>query len=79
MKVSVHLHTILQLQSPDGVIRQVDLDILEGSTVSDVLTTLGVTIDIDSLLIAVNGRVADADQSLNHNDKINLMPAISGG
>jgi len=79
MKVSVHLHTILQLQSPDGVIRQVDLDLLQGSTVSDVLTTLGVTLDIDSLLIAVNGRVADGDQLLNHNDKINLMPAISGG
>jgi len=33
----------------------------------------------DSLLLAVNGRVAGTDQVLNPDDQVNLMPAISGG
>ena len=79
MKVSIHLHTILQTQTPNGMVRRVDLVLREGSTVADVLMILGVPMEADSLLIAVNGRVADIDHLLINNDEVNIMPAISGG
>ncbi len=38
-----------------------------------------ITMPLDSLLLAVNGRVADVDQVLKEGDQVNVMPAISGG
>lgn len=34
---------------------------------------------IRSLLVAVNGEYAEADQLLNRNDEIALIPPVSGG
>ncbi|MCK4900004.1 MAG: MoaD/ThiS family protein [Anaerolineales bacterium] len=36
-------------------------------------------LDPDALLLVVNGRVAELNQTLQEGDKVNLMPAISGG
>lgn len=34
---------------------------------------------IRSLLVAVNGEYAEADQSINPNDEVALIPPVSGG
>jgi hypothetical protein len=33
----------------------------------------------ENLLLVVNGRMAELTQTLQSGDKVNLMPAISGG
>ncbi len=79
MKVTVHLHTILQRQTPDGMLRQMEVDLASGGTLAMLLQHLEVELDPEHLLLAVNGRVAGLDQALKEGDQVNLMPAISGG
>jgi len=77
--VTVHLHTILQRQTPDGVIGQLTVELPAGCTVAELLQRLEVPLDPDALLLVVNGRVVEPDHTLAQHDKVNLMPAISGG
>lgn len=79
MIVTVHLHTILQRQTPDGIVDRLEVALPQGSTLADLLRQVGVEMNPDALLLAVNGRVADLDALLSQGDRINLMPAISGG
>ena len=51
----------------------------EGSTLSDLLADLKISLDHEALLLAVNGRVADINLVLQEGDQVNVMPAISGG
>jgi molybdopterin converting factor small subunit len=74
----VYLHTILQRHTPDGLKNRLVVKIPPGSTVVDLLTALKVDIDINSLLLVVNGRSAELTQLLNDGDQVNLIPAISG-
>ena len=79
MKVTVHLHTILQRQTPDALLSRLEVDIASGSSLADLLHYLEIDLDPEHLLLAVNGRVASMEQSLQDGDQVNLMPAISGG
>jgi len=79
MILTVHLHTILQKETPEGLQNRVEVNMPAGSTLGDLLASLEITQHPDSLLLAVNGRVADIDQVLRPGDQVNLMPAISGG
>jgi sulfur carrier protein ThiS len=79
MNISVHLHTILQHQTPEGLVRQLDLSVPAQSNISDLLTQLEIDFPLDSLLLVVNGRLVEEDHVLQEGDKINFMPAISGG
>ena len=79
INITVHLHTILQRQTPQGMISRMDVDLPSGSTLADLLQRLEIDLAPDHLLLAVNGRVADLERVLEDNDTINLMPAISGG
>lgn len=79
MIVTVHLHTILQRQTPAGLVDRLDFTLEEGSTLSDLLRQMELPLNPEALLLAVNGRVVDIEQPLAHGDRINLMPAISGG
>ena len=79
MNISVHLHTILQRQTPEGPVGRVDVCLPEGSTVADLLEHLEVALEPDALLLVVNGRMAELEQTLHEGDQVNLMPAISGG
>ena len=79
MKIEVHLHTTLQRQTSEGVVNKLTLDLPSGSTLSDLLKDLEVEMNSDSLLLVVNGQVADISQILIDKDVVNLMPAISGG
>ena len=79
MIVIAHLHTVLQRQTPEGLIRRLEVDLPGGSRVADLLLILEITLPLDALLLAVNGRVADPEQILKDGDQVNIMPAISGG
>ena len=79
MKVTAHLHTILQRQTPEGLIRRLEVELPGGSRVADLLLKLEIMLPLDALLLAVNGRVADPEQILKEGDQVNIMPAISGG
>jgi len=79
MLISVQLHTILQRQTPDGLVNHLDVDLEEGNTLSNLLDLLGVQRDVDALLLVVNGRLAEPSQVLQAGDQVNLVPAISGG
>ncbi|HEX6306032.1 MAG TPA: MoaD/ThiS family protein [Anaerolineales bacterium] len=79
MNITVHLHTILQIETPDGTIGQVEATIPPGSTLADVLDYLEIEMQPEALLLVVNGRMAGLEQQLREGDRVNLMPAISGG
>jgi sulfur carrier protein ThiS len=79
MVITVHLYTILQRPSPDGLQRQLELSLATSSTIADVITALAITLPVDAMLLVVNGRVADTQTRLNEGDHLHLMPAMSGG
>jgi sulfur carrier protein ThiS len=77
--VAVHLHTILQRQTPEGRLAHLEVDLLEDSTLADLLDRLALPLGGDDLLLVVNGRTASPEQALMPGDKVDLIPAISGG
>ena len=79
MRVTVRLHTILQRQTPDGRVDQLQVELPESSRLSDLLELVEIALDPEDLLLVVNGRTAQMDQVLQDGDQINLIPAISGG
>ena len=61
MKIEVHLHTTLRLQTPDGTLDKFTIDLPGGSSIQDVLEYLSIGINPDSLLLVLNGRNATVD------------------
>lgn len=79
MIVTVHLHTVLQRQTPKGPVSQLAVSLASESTLNDLLAHLEIDFPIDSMLLVLNGRLVEADHILHDADQVNLMPAISGG
>lgn len=79
MVVTVHLHTILQRETADGLQRKLDVTVLSGSNIKDLMADLGITLPVEAMLLVVNGRIAEPIQILQENDQVHLMPALSGG
>jgi sulfur carrier protein ThiS len=79
MLVTVYLHTILQRHTPDGIIRQLEVSLPPGSDLLDLLRQLQIEPDSEQIMLVVNGIMADEHTSLKDGDRVNLMPAISGG
>jgi len=79
LTITVYLHTILQKRTPDGLARSIELSVSEGSKVADVIARLKINLEPGDLLITVNGQVADESQPLFPGDRIDFIPAISGG
>jgi sulfur carrier protein ThiS len=79
MMVVVHLHTVLQRQTPEGLVSKLEVSLAPESTLQDLLTHLEIEFPVDSMLLVVNGRLAEVDYVLRDGDQVNLMPAISGG
>lgn len=75
MKVKVHLHTILQRETPEGMQRELDVTMLSGSSVADLTSDLGVDFPLDRMRLVVNGRLAPPTYHLQEGDQIHLMPA----
>ena len=71
MIIKVHLHTTLQRQTADGLVSRLEVELPIGSTITDLLDDLEIKMSPDALLLAVNGRVAQTDQTLVDQDVVN--------
>ena len=77
MVIYVTLHTVLRDQYPNYVFpMKVRLD--ENSTIEVLINKMGI-LDIQSLILVVNGINVECNYILNNFDRIDLIPAISGG
>jgi sulfur carrier protein ThiS len=74
MVVTVHLHTILQRQTPDGMQRQLDVTLLSGSKLEDLAFDLGLGLPVDAIVWQVNGRLVTPDRILLDGDQVHLIP-----
>jgi sulfur carrier protein ThiS len=79
VKIIVVLHTTLQQQTPNGRLGQLMAELPDGGTIANLLSQIGIQIDIENTLLVVNGRTAELDQPLTDGDQVHLIPAISGG
>jgi len=77
--VQVYLHSTLIQYSPDGVSRKLEIPIEQGSTLNNLMESLGINQSEHQLLLAVNGKIADESHLLKENDSVHLMMPISGG
>jgi molybdopterin converting factor small subunit len=77
--VRVHLHTTLQRQTPEGLIRRLEVTLSPISTLADLLSTLEINTDEEATLLVINGRTANPLQALKDGDEVHLIPAMSGG
>jgi sulfur carrier protein ThiS len=79
MIVNLHLHTLLQRPSPNGLIRELEVELPPGATLEDLLKREGIVVDDENFLLVVNNRNVERDQVLKDGDDVDLIPAISGG
>jgi sulfur carrier protein ThiS len=77
MVIYVTLHTVLRDQFPEyDFPMKVSLD--EFSTIEVLINNMGI-LDFQSLIFLVNGINVEFNYILNNFDRIDLIPAISGG
>lgn len=79
IKISVQLHTILQIETPEGPEKIITVELPAGSSMNDLLSALNIQLTGDQILLVLNGRTAESGAILQDGDRVNLMPAISGG
>lgn len=79
MRVSVHLHTTLQRQTPQGMLRRLEVDLPPAGTLGDLLRRLEIAPKGDAILLVVNGKQAETAHPLADGDEVHLIPALSGG
>lgn len=78
--VSVLLFGITRdLTGQSAVTVPIQADTRVGDLLSQVHQLYPALTSIRSLLIAVNGEYAEADQAINPNDEVALIPPVSGG
>jgi sulfur carrier protein ThiS len=56
-----------------------ELSLPEPCSVGDLLSLLEIELHPEDLILAVNGRMADTTLVLKQGDRVDLIPAISGG
>ena len=56
MIVNLHLHTVLQRPSPNGLIRRLAVELPPGATLEELLTRQGIIVDLENCLLVVNSR-----------------------
>ena len=76
MEIRVRLFAMLRERAGTP---EVTLDLPEGARVSDALDSLAGLADGLPLVMAVNREYADADQVLDADDELALIPPVSGG
>jgi sulfur carrier protein ThiS len=77
--IQVELHTSIQIQTPQGPVCCLPLVLAENATVADVLRELNIDLAPEHLLLVVNRQIVEADTCLKGGDKLDLIPAMSGG
>lgn len=79
MRIQVALHTVLQQYAPPDVGRVFDLQVNEGITIGGLLAALNINMQHDALIFVVNHRMVDETEQLTNEDRLDIVPAISGG
>ncbi len=77
--IKVHLHTTLQRKSTQGMIRCLEISLPPGSSLADLLKTMEINTDPNSLLLVINGKLVEPNAELKDLDVVDLIPALSGG
>lgn len=77
--MKVRLHTTLQRRTPGGMVRHLEVQLPESSTLADLLKVLEIRQDLKGVLLVLNGRTAQPAQALAEGDEVHLIPALSGG
>lgn len=75
MVVTVYLHTTLQRQTPEGIQQQLDVTLLSGSKLEDLVYDLGLALPAHAIVWKVNGRYEKPDCILYDGDQVHLIPA----
>lgn len=76
MRVRLHLHGNLRRFAAGGEDRLV-LEVAPGTTVQDVLVSLGAAADV--WLVAVNGAAVERDRVLGPDDCVDCFEPVAGG
>ena len=79
MRVRVHLHTILQKVTPNGTVRELEVELEDTATLGDLLALLELSVDDANTLLVVQGQICNLNCRLVHGDVVHFIPAISGG
>ncbi len=79
MKITVILHTTLQKQARKKLTDKLVVEMPPGSTLNNLLNKLDFYVDIENILVVVNGRNTEMNHQLLDGDQVHLIPAISGG
>ena len=79
MKVEVRLFaTLAPFLPPDGRAGAAEIEIPEGSTVTDVTRRLGIPPDL-ARVVLVNGRDLGSEAPLSSRDVVTIFPPLAGG
>lgn len=79
MKIQVVLYASLaHLLPPGSKGNSCALEIKEGTTVGDLLTMLGISLDTPKIIF-LNGRHTEYSGLLNDDDRLAVFPPIAGG
>lgn len=73
------LHTILQIQTPNGRITSLRHRMQAGQKIEDVLQELGLQINAEETLVVVDHQNVGLEYQPKPGDVIHLIPAIAGG
>ncbi len=76
MKIELHLYATLRQYEPEG--HQGVLEIEDGTTVEDLLVTMGVPLE-QAKLVYVNGRRVNLDYTFKDGDRVGIFPPVAGG
>ena len=79
MKVEIRLFaSFTQYLPPDAEGQKAEMELDEGTTIKEVLTRLGVPLDMVKLVFA-NGVHAEMDYVIQEGDRIGAFPPVAGG
>ena len=79
MKVLVRLHATLRRPTPEGYQNRLSVELREGATVADLLQKLELGLSPEHLLMVINRRRVEPEDTLVDGAEIDLFPPISGG
>lgn len=79
LSVTVHLHTIIQLQTTEGLKNKIIISVGENTTLHYLISFLDLHLSEEAMLFVVNGKVVPPTHVIQNNDEVHLIPAISGG
>jgi len=79
VQITVHLHSKLIVETPEGKKRRLEIEIAENSRVKDLVSLLELTIEPRLLLVGINDQPAGIESRLEDGDRVHLILPVSGG